>query len=215
MRLFLIRHGRQDSTLCNVDVSLSEEGRKQAELLGRRLVQYSIDAIYTSDLHRALETGQILKDILEENTFRQYCLNVRKDIREIDYGELEGIENQEVKLRYAEFFQERDRWEEDLPYPGGECGKEVYVRACRVVEELLQTEYKQVALVMHGGTIRSLVAGVIGLDQAKKLVFGKTLENTSITEIKYDPLHQRFTLERFNDFAHLEGRPDLLRDNWR
>lgn len=215
MRLFLIRHGRQDSTLCNVDVSLSEEGREQAKLLGKRLVQYSIDAIYTSDLHRAVETGQILKEILEENSSHQYELNVRKEIREIDFGELEGIENKEVKLRYSEFFKERDRWEEDLPYPGGECGQEVYTRASKVVEELLQTKYQQVALVMHGGTIRSLVAGIVGLDQAKKLVFGKTLENTSITEIRYDSMYKRFTLERFNDFAHLEGRPDLLRESWK
>ena len=37
MRILLIRHGRQNSPLCNVDVPLSEEGRAQADLLGERL----------------------------------------------------------------------------------------------------------------------------------------------------------------------------------
>ena len=36
-RIYLIRHGRQNSSLCNVDVPLAEEGKKQAELLGPRL----------------------------------------------------------------------------------------------------------------------------------------------------------------------------------
>ena len=33
MNIYLIRHGRQNSTLCNVDVELSKEGREQADLL--------------------------------------------------------------------------------------------------------------------------------------------------------------------------------------
>lgn len=37
MRILLIRHGRQNSPLCNVDVPLSEEGRAQADLLGGSL----------------------------------------------------------------------------------------------------------------------------------------------------------------------------------
>ena len=33
MELYLIRHGRQSSRLCNVNVDLSPEGRRQAALL--------------------------------------------------------------------------------------------------------------------------------------------------------------------------------------
>ena len=34
MRIYLIRHGRQNSPLCNVNVPLSDAGKRQAELLG-------------------------------------------------------------------------------------------------------------------------------------------------------------------------------------
>lgn len=34
MNIYLIRHGRQDSRLCNVDVDLSPEGYRQAALVG-------------------------------------------------------------------------------------------------------------------------------------------------------------------------------------
>ena len=37
MKLYLIRHGRQNSRLCNVNVDLCEEGYRQAALLGERL----------------------------------------------------------------------------------------------------------------------------------------------------------------------------------
>ena len=59
MIIYLIRHGRQNSSDCNVNVPLSKEGQMQAELLGKRMKRYPVDALYTSDLIRAVETGQI------------------------------------------------------------------------------------------------------------------------------------------------------------
>ena len=52
MRLYLIRHGRQCSQLCNVNVDLAEEGFRQAELLGERLAGEKIEAVYSSHLRR-------------------------------------------------------------------------------------------------------------------------------------------------------------------
>ena len=50
MRILLIRHGRQNSPLCNVDVPLSEAGRAQAALLGERLKHGGIDAVWSLSL---------------------------------------------------------------------------------------------------------------------------------------------------------------------
>ena len=60
MKLYLIRHGRQNSRLCNVNVDLCEEGYRQAALLGERLFPKKIQAVYSSDLLRAVETAQAL-----------------------------------------------------------------------------------------------------------------------------------------------------------
>ena len=43
MKIYLIRHGRQCSKLCNVNVDLSQEGFRQAALVGERLVKKNID----------------------------------------------------------------------------------------------------------------------------------------------------------------------------
>ncbi|CCZ90597.1 phosphoglycerate mutase family protein [Clostridium sp. CAG:167] len=79
-RIYLIRHGRQNSTLCNVDVPLAEEGKKQAELLGPRLAGYGIQKIYHSTLIRARETAQIL------NEFLQIPIQELPFIQEVDFG---------------------------------------------------------------------------------------------------------------------------------
>ena len=60
IRLYMLRHGRQNSALCNVNVPLSEEGIRQAELAGERLSKYGIDAVYSSELIRAVETAEII-----------------------------------------------------------------------------------------------------------------------------------------------------------
>ena len=40
MNIYLIRHGRQSSSDCNVNVDLAPEGERQAALLGQRRLCY-------------------------------------------------------------------------------------------------------------------------------------------------------------------------------
>ena len=84
MKLYLIRHGRQNSRLCNVNVDLCEEGYRQAALLGERLFPKKIQAVYSSDLLRAVETAQAAN--LYWNVEHTIC----PELREIDFGEMEG-----------------------------------------------------------------------------------------------------------------------------
>lgn len=208
MNIYLIRHARQNSKLCNVNVELSELGRKQADLLGKRLVKYNIDILYSSHYYRAKETAEIANTHLHINHM------VREELREIEFGELEGNTDSYNLDRYGDFLKERSAMSSDLAFPSGECGADVWERAQNVLNEIICTDYKNVAIVTHGGTIRSLVTGVLGMDQANKLQFGLSLENTSITQLVYHKERNRFYLERFNDYAHLEHEPELLRRNW-
>lgn len=205
MNIYLIRHGRQSSPLCNVNVELAEEGKRQAELLGRRLEDYRIDALYSSDLIRAIETAEILNKHLN----REHL--IREDIREISFGFLEGKSNEEIDSEFGVFKQEQLLLKEDIPYPGGECGRQVFDRAMRTIEEILHSDKSNIAVVTHGGVIRALVSGLLGLDMSKKLLLGISLENTSITHLVYDKNRTRFYLQRFNDYSHLEKEEGLLR----
>ncbi|MFU0828375.1 MAG: Phosphoglycerate mutase [Lachnoclostridium sp.] len=207
MQIYLIRHGKQNSTLCNVDVELSKEGFMQADLLGKRLENYEIEAIYSSHLIRAVQTAQVVNKYVKKNHY------IRENIAEISFGEMEGKSDEYINEHFAEFKTEQMKLKEDIPYPGGECGRDVYKRAILTINEIIQTDYNKVAVITHGGVIRALIAGLFGINMAKKLLLGFSLENTSITELVYDKKNDRFYLQRFNDYAHLESRPELIRCN--
>lgn len=234
MIFYFIRHGRQNSRACNTDVALSAEGKRQAELVGRRMEGYPLDALYCSQLIRARETAQLAfqgrPGLLAE------C-QVREGLAEIDFGSLTGQKDAVVKEFYRTYYQrQRELFEagrrplsteevreyagdypapvEDMAYPAGEGSAMVWARLQPVLEEWLASPYERIAVVTHGGFIRILLCGLFGGDFARRLQFGNTLENCSITEIQYDRAKGIFYLERFNDYAHLEAEPELLRTNY-
>lgn len=208
VNLYLIRHGRQNSPLCNVDVELSSEGRLQAELLRDRIKNYHIDALYSSNMIRAKQTAQIINEAL------QLPHEIRQDLQEISFGLMEGKSDEFIMENYSEFKTEQMKMMEDIPYPGGENGTSVYERAMPIIQELVQSGKKNIVIVTHGGTIRVLLAALFGKNQARRFLFGVSLENTGITQLVYHPGYDRFYLERFNDYAHLEGYPQLHRNHW-
>lgn len=208
MNIYLIRHGRQCSRLCNVNVDLSKEGYRQAALLGERLAPEKIEAVYSSDLLRAVETAQTA------NLCWKAEHRIRTGLREISFGAMEGMSDEDIAVKFADFKQKQERLEEDLPYPGGECAADVIARAMPVFEEIAESGLKQVAVVTHGGVIRSMVSAFLGMEPKNYRLLGGSLENCSITEVCWNPEKKRFTVERFNDYAHLEPYPELLRKNW-
>jgi probable phosphoglycerate mutase len=189
-------------------VELSTEGRLQSELLRDRLLYYDIDALYSSNLVRAKQTAEIINEALLLPHI------IREEIREISFGLLEGKSDEYNEEHFHDFKEEQKKLLEDIPYPGGENGTSVYERAMPLIQEIVQSGKKNIVVVTHGGTIRVLLAALFGRNQAKRFLFGVSLENTGITQLIYNSQNDRFYLERFNDFAHLEGHPELHRRRW-
>ncbi len=209
MNIYLIRHGRQNSTLCNVDVELSKEGREQAELVGKRLASYHIEAVFSSQLIRARETADIINKYLDKPRI------IDERWQEADFGGLTGLTNEELKQKYGKFLEKRASMTEDLPYPdGGENCRMVFERSFEALKELVKQPYKNVCVVTHGGVLRALLTGITGAGYAKWLTYGRQIENCSISHIMYDEKMGTFHIERFNDFAHLEGKDYLLRKHF-
>lgn len=209
MKIYLIRHGRQNSKLYNVDVPLAKEGREQAKLLGQRLMKYDIDVVYSSDLVRAIETADIANEYIKKPRV------IDEGLREANYGGLTGLSDEQLKDSYKDFLKRRATMTFDEPYPdGGESCQMVYERAVRVLNEIIEKDYENVCIVTHGGTIRALLTGIMGADFSKWLVYGRQMENCSISELFYDEKMKTFHIERFNDYAHLEANEDLLRKHY-
>lgn len=233
MIIYLIRHGRQSSKDCNVNVGLADEGKIQAELLGKRMQLYNIDALYSSDLIRAVETAQIA---FAYNQTLVSNIQIRPGIAEFDFGNLTGQKDELVKKYYRDYYEEQINLfiegkvhkgtaldevneyigeffvpYEDMWYPEGDNGSKVIERVMPVVREWIDSKSKRIAVVTHGGVIRLLMCTLFGGDFARRLLFGTSLENCSITQIHYDEEKNGFFLDRFNDYAHIENRPELLR----
>ena len=85
---------------------------------------------------------------------------------------------------------------EDLPYPVGECAADVIRRAGPVLERLAESGHERIAAVTHGGVIRTMAAWYLGMPLEKWRLLGKDLENTSITQLKWDRDTWAFYIKR-------------------
>lgn len=103
--------------------------------------------------------------------------------------------------------------EQDLPYPGGESAADVVKRVLPVMNEILASGDRAVAVVTHGGVIRSMTAHYLGMELSKTQLLASHLENCGITEFWFRE-DGTAVLNRFNDYSHLEGKKELLRSGW-
>ncbi|MEE8618558.1 MAG: histidine phosphatase family protein, partial [Dehalococcoidales bacterium] len=129
VRVILIRHGETDWNKIRriqgsgSDTRLNERGEQQAQSLALRLRQEKIQAIYSSALHRALDTAQpIAAD-------HQLELQIEPSLNEISAGELEGVLLEKIGGRLDQLLTGGDKVEVNLKIPGGESLSEVQQRS--------------------------------------------------------------------------------------
>lgn len=91
---------------------------------------------------------------------------VEDGLKEIEYGDWEGLKQDEVKARWPEAFE---YWADDVASrgtPGGETAFHVAARAMRVVE-MVRSRHEgggNVLLVSHKATLRVITCALLGLD---------------------------------------------------
>ena len=81
----------------------------------------------------------------------------------------------------------------------------------KIIDEAIENNYDDIAVVSHGGAIRCFLAGVLGMSQGKRFLISKNMENTAITELRVYKNEKIMTVERINDYSHLYGHEKLLR----
>lgn len=153
LEVVLVRHGETEWSRAgrhtgNTDVSLTDEGRAQARLLGKSLRDWSFDRVLTSPLARAKETCRLagFGERAEDHA----------DLREWDYGIYEGRTTAEIR-------QEIEGWNVwTHRVEGGETLDELSHRVDRVIE-LLRASEGDVLIFAHGHLLRVLAARWCGL----------------------------------------------------
>jgi 2,3-bisphosphoglycerate-dependent phosphoglycerate mutase len=135
---------------------LSERGREHAAELGKRRRDDGIDAVFASDLGRAVETAEIAFAHTDIPVFLDWRL------RECDYGELTGGPAEHVGAEVTSHI--------DRPFPGGESYRDTVARLTRFLDDLfLRWDGRRVLVIGHAATrwaIQHLVCG----DQLEEVV---------------------------------------------
>ncbi len=195
-RLLLVRHGETEWNRTgryqgNSDIKLSVIGLRQAERLRDRLSGQRLDAVYSSDLKRALRTARIIAS--KHNLRVTLC----KELRETDFGKLEGLTFDEIKRYYPEW----DGMDSNVSIPGGESLSNLASRTKLFVSRLVEhCDDETILVVAHGGSLRVLVCTLlgIGIEHWWQIRF----DSASLTIVEGYP--DQTVLSILNDTSHLE-----------
>jgi broad specificity phosphatase PhoE len=191
-QVWLVRHGETEWSRLGrhtgwTDIPLTEVGRDQARSLGRRLAGHRFELVLTSPLSRAAETTAIAG-------FGTVAI-ADPDLREWDYGDLEGRLTEEIRADHPGWTIWRGPW------PGGETAGEVGERADRVLARISRVDGTAL-VVAHGHLLRVLAARWLGLPPASGGLFALDTATVSILD------RDRATpvIETWNETCHLGWR---------
>jgi probable phosphoglycerate mutase len=202
-RIVAIRHGEtawNASTRIqgHTDIPLNDHGQRQAQLLAQALAQADpIDAIYSSDLQRALATAQALS----HQTGARLVTHV--GLRERAFGDFEGRSFAQIEQEMPEKAQLwRTRVPDWIPPGGGESLLAMQQRVMTTVNALAQQHPgQQIAVVAHGGVLDVLYRAAT--QQSLQAPRTWALGNAAINRLLWTP--QSLTLVGWGDDAHLQG----------
>lgn len=160
--VILVRHGENDwvkkQRLAGwiPNVHLNQNGRRQAEQVGRRLADLPIKGVYSSPVARCMETAEYIAGAhgLE--------LVVLEDVGEVRYGDWEGKKIK--KLAKKKLWHVVQHYPSRIRFPKGEALREVQFRAIQALEQLSsQHENEMIVVVSHADVIKLVLAHYLGV----------------------------------------------------
>ncbi|HML37807.1 MAG TPA: histidine phosphatase family protein [Bacillota bacterium] len=193
-RLFFVRHGeirqhKEKIFLGQTDIPLSEKGREQAAFAAEELKRYGVSAnrIYASDLSRAMETAEIIRDQLGRDSGvrgkddsrgvgAEMAVVPEPRFREMALGEWDGRYISEIREKYPEEY--RKRGENLLTYKYGNGSENFYDLQYRVIkgfQGILKAEREakdksgDIVIVSHSGVIGVLLSNLRRTELAEEL----------------------------------------------
>lgn len=197
--LYVVRHGITDwnatSRLAGrlAGVSLSDEGRREADAVARRLASVPLRAVCASPLDRARETAELIA--------RPHGLPVVLDeaFHEREYAAWQGALSVEIRAQYPEEVRAVARGETVAGVESVDAMAErMWAGMDRLAAEFPDAA---VAVVSHADPIRALIARITEMPRARLRVI--TIDTASVSRIRRRP--QRAVVDYANSRAHLEA----------
>ena len=201
LRIYLIRHGetewnKEGRLQGNSDVKLSAEGIRQAQLLAEHVPFHNVDAIYSSDLSRAVETAKLLaaKFNLPVNTTPQ--------LREINFGDWEGESISDLAKEHPKSFGRFFTAPERCHPPNGETFLEAQARVMNVIRDVIAEHDNQNVVIVSHGAVNRLIIGA-ALDMPIHKMWAISQFNTALNILRV--ADGGFVVELINGTDHLQN----------
>lgn len=195
----VVRHGE---TVWNVqhrlqghqDSDLTPRGLRQAEALAERLAAERFQALYASDLPRAMRTAEAIA------RRAGHAITPDPRLRERNYGLFEGLTAAEVAERHPEDYRRFLSADPDQKIPGGESRREKYNRVTACLEDLARRHpAEKIVIVTHGGVLGDLLRRSMSLPPEHPLQC--SLQNASLNSFLIED--GQWTLGFWGNIEHL------------
>lgn len=211
-KLILLRHLQSQWNLENrftgwVDVPLSKEGILKSKEVAEKIVQTNFDIIYSSPLIRNQET--VLRILEYSNKYPIFMhfegkmkdwsnfkgngnylpVYISEKLNERYYGDLQGLNKDEMKAKYGEEKVQLWRRSYDQAPPGGESLKKVYNRAVPFFKKYIENDLKkgkEVLVVASHNSLRALVKYIEKISD--KEIIGVEIPTGTIISYEFDEL---------------------------
>ena len=204
MKLYFVRHGR---TLWNLegrfqgasgDSPLLPESIDTLKQLGQYLNEIHFDAIYSSDLPRAVKSAEIIQSQLQPP-----CpLKSIPDLREWQLGKLEGLKIATLNAIYPQQIKafRSNLAQFDTKMFEAESLYSTTQRTIQFIKSLKESPAERILIVGHGANLTASLRTLLGYKEAHLRKDGG-LANASLTVLETDDF-ETFILERWNDTSY-------------
>ena len=163
MKIYLIRHGQTTGDLesrygGDYDDQLTEEGNTQAVQLAEKLRGTDFNIVFSSPKTRAQQVSKILSTELgcEQKTLDN--LSERNQ-----YGVLTGLTKEEAKEKYPELVEKVKNYRNQIEK--AESYDDFKERVIQIWEEITNSNYSIIAVVTHGGVIRTIFREILNVGE--------------------------------------------------
>lgn len=180
-RLHVARHGEaayESELLSDAGGWLTPLGREQARGLAQALAGERIARVWTSDMARAVQTGEIVAGRLGVDVV------VRTGLREFGVGAAAGTTG--VPDPFAATFAAWLDGDLDARIPGGESGAEVVARYRAVLEEVADAHRGESVLVVSHGGVMCLALSVLADNLAVSHSRDLPMPNAGVVAMEVD-----------------------------
>ncbi|MDW0117489.1 histidine phosphatase family protein [Sporosarcina thermotolerans] len=203
--IILIQHCQSEHHVNNMsggwtDTPLTELGRKQAEMIGKKLkevVDKNDFNLYSSDLLRASQTAEIVGSQLGGEVIHD------QGLREINTGVAAGKTKDWARANK----NPRTKSGFDLDYrefQDGESWREFYTRVCACMDRIYESEKdKNLVIVTHGGTLGYILAWWMKFEPEMIVNAYFSSSVGGITVLSQNS-YQQNVVNKFNDTSHFD-----------